>query len=87
MWITAILTKIPWKNLLRFFPGIIGIAGELAIRSAEKKQANDVQRLEERQQVMEKAVELLASRLKLLLWIAGAALVLAASALIVALAR
>jgi hypothetical protein len=87
MKITAALAKIPWKNLFRFVPGAIGIAGELVVRSAEKKQEDVLQRLEERQQELGKAVELLASRIKLLIWVAAAGLALAVAALIIALAR
>ena len=87
MKIAALLRKIPWKNLFRLVPGVIGLAGELAVRGAEKKQGDTLQRLEERQRELEKAVELLASRSKGLIWTTVAAAVLAVAALVIALTR
>jgi acetylornithine/succinyldiaminopimelate/putrescine aminotransferase len=85
--VTAVLAKIPWKNLFRFLPLAIGIAGEYAARSVEEKKADALQRVEEQQQELKKALERLASRIKLLLWVVGAGLVIAIAALIIALVR
>jgi hypothetical protein len=87
MKITAALTKIPWKKLFRFLPLAIGIAGEYAVRSEEEKKADALQWVEEQQQELKKAVELLTSRIKLLFWVVGAALVSSIAALIIALVR
>ena len=87
MKIAAAMAKIPWKKLFRFLPLATGIVGEYAVRSVEEKKADALHRVEEQQQELKNAVELLASRIKLLLWAVGAGLVIAIAALIIALVR
>ena len=36
MKIAALLRKIPWKNLFRLVPGVIGLAGELALNPNDR---------------------------------------------------
>jgi hypothetical protein len=87
MKIAATLAKLPWNRVLRFLPGVIGIAGEIAARRTELAQADSLKRLEELQHNLEQDVEVLLSRLKVVFWIAAAALAIAVAALVLVLAR
>jgi hypothetical protein len=87
MKIAPALAKIPWKFVFRYLPGIIGIAGGLTSQRVEQGQAENLKRIEGRQHDLERGVETLSSRLKVLLWIATAALIFAVVALVIALAR
>jgi hypothetical protein len=87
MGITTVLAKIPWRRIFRYLPGAIGIAGELMTRRADKAQTDALKRLEEQQMDMADALELIASRLKFVFWVAVAALVSAVAALVVSLLR
>jgi hypothetical protein len=85
--IAAVLKKVPWKKVVRVIPGALGIAGEYAVRNAEKKKVDALQRIEERQSELEKSVGMLAERVTVLIWAAAAMLVISLAALIIALVR
>ena len=87
MKIAAALAKFPWKHVVRFLPGVIGIAEEIATRRAELEKADSLKRVEGLQHELERSVEVLSSRLKALFWIAAAALAIAVAALVIVLAR
>jgi hypothetical protein len=80
--------KFPWKYVLRILPGILGIAGGFASQHrVEQGRVDNLKRIEDQQRDLGKEVEMLASRLKVLFWIATAALAVAIAALAFALIR
>ncbi len=87
MKIFASLAKIPWKNLLRLLPGVLGIAGELMSAQRESAQTDRLKRIEERLDSAIEAVSVLEKRIRLVFWISGAAFTVAAAALLIALIR
>jgi len=87
MGITIVLAKIPWRRIFRYLPGAVGIAGELMTRSADKVHTDALKRIEEQQMDMENALEVIIARLKIVFWVAAAALVAAAASLVVSLLR
>lgn len=87
MKITSALTKIPWFKILRYLPGIIGISGELLQAGRESEQADAIKRIENQQKVIADSIPVLESRIRLVFWIAVAALTIALAALVVALVK
>jgi hypothetical protein len=87
MTIASVLKKVPWKKVVRVIPGALGIAGEYAVRNVEKKKVDALQRIEEQQSGLERSVSMIAHRVKILMWVAAATLVISLAALIIALVR
>ena len=88
MKITAFLAKVPWRSVARILPGVVGaVAGDVMSRRAEQEGADALKRIDERHRELNDALVLIAARLKLVVWIASAALVVAVAALVVAAMR
>jgi hypothetical protein len=87
MGMIAALSKVPWRKIIRYLPGTLGIAGEIISHREEKTQAMNLKQVEAQQKNLADLVGHLESQIILVFWIAVAGLVLAFAALIVAMLK
>jgi hypothetical protein len=85
MGVIAALSKVPWKKIIRYLPGTLGIASEIISRREEKTQVVNLRLLESQQKNLADTVSHLESQMIIVFWAAIAAIVLAFAALAVAL--
>jgi len=82
---TAALAMIPWRRIFRYFPGALGIPGEIMRHGGEKTRSVMLRLLEAQQKCLAGTMGHLASRLNVMFWAAVAVLVVAFGALAAAL--